>query len=62
MSGGEETFVCYTCAKGFPHYYDDEIGLSYFGQALTHAIAQYAIDETLDGIMIRVFILVTNWN
>ena len=35
-------------------YYNEYTGFSYFGQAFTHAIAQYACEQHLNEIMNRV--------
>ena len=51
-----DTFVSYSCAQGFESIYDSEIGMSYFGLALTQSIAQYACDESLSTIMKRVIL------
>ena len=39
---------------GYEHFFRNDWGMTYFGQALTHSIAQYACDEPLSGIMGRV--------
>ena len=41
---------------GFETYFDNVHGFTYFGQAFTHAIAQYACDQSLNEIMNRVII------
>ncbi|CAG2103091.1 unnamed protein product [Medioppia subpectinata] len=48
-----DTFICYSCAEGHKTFYDEEYGISHFGQAFSHTIAQYACEETLTSIMSR---------
>ncbi len=35
-------------------FYDENIGISSYGQALSHSIAQYACEESLQSILSRV--------
>ncbi|CAG2164876.1 unnamed protein product [Oppiella nova] len=53
VDDNKDTFICYSCAEGHKSYYDEMLGITHFGQALSHTIAQYACEETLTSIMSR---------
>ncbi|CAG2107067.1 unnamed protein product [Medioppia subpectinata] len=53
VDSNRDTFICYSCAEGRKTFYDDDYGITYFGQALSHSIAQYACEESLSSIMSR---------
>jgi uncharacterized protein (UPF0128 family) len=40
--------------SGSRTFYDENIGISSYGQALSHSIAQYACEESLQSIISRV--------
>lgn len=48
-----DTFIIHSCSEGCYSYYSIYDGISLFGQSLSHAIAYYAIDESLQSIMCR---------
>ncbi|XP_054159964.1 caspase-9-like [Oppia nitens] len=48
-----DIFICYSCAEGSKSYFDIFNGITHFGQAFSHCLAQYACEETLNSIMSR---------
>ncbi|CAG2105033.1 unnamed protein product [Medioppia subpectinata] len=54
VENNQDTYVCYSCAEGHKTFYRKNSGMTYFGQALSHSIAQYACEESLSSIMSRV--------
>ncbi|CAG2115742.1 unnamed protein product, partial [Medioppia subpectinata] len=53
VDNNANTFVSYSCAKGLKTWFNPLLGITYFGQSLSHCIAQYSCEEPLSTIMIR---------
>ncbi|CAG2100197.1 unnamed protein product, partial [Medioppia subpectinata] len=55
VDNNTNTFVSYSCAKGRKTWFYPSLGITFFGQSLSHCIAQYSCEESLSQIMIRTY-------